>query len=89
MSATGLPSKNGSVNDPVGPILRKVFKENRFRKIKINTFGFSHIAYPSGKTNGPLQQANKFLKELAEATGGKFTQMKVNIKYTPDKPYGK
>ena len=73
---------------PTRPILNFVFKENRFRKIKINTFGFHHLVYSNGQVHSGLQAANGFLKELAKSTGGDFTPMKVNPKFTPDNPYG-
>jgi len=66
---------------------------NKFRKIKIHTFGFDPVVYPENKAgripNPDLQSANKFLKELAEKTGGTFTIMKVDTTQTPDNPRGK
>lgn len=87
----GLPSKDGTTNDPKQPILDRVFAMNRFRKIKIFTFGYSPESYPYGRGGQPnpdLVAANAFLKELAESTGGKFTLMKVDTKYTPADPFG-
>ncbi len=87
----GVPSKDGKNSDPTRPILDKLFELNRFRKIKIHTFGFSPVIYGLEK-QGPVPQlveSNKWLKELADATGGKFTIMKVDPKRTPDNPDGK
>jgi hypothetical protein len=85
----GLPSKDGKTNDPTGPILERLFKENRFRKIKIHTFGIDPVPYPDGgQPNPDLVMANDWLKKLAEATGGKFTIMKVDPRRTPDNPNG-
>ncbi|HIN80344.1 MAG TPA: VWA domain-containing protein [Planctomycetes bacterium] len=83
----GLPSKDGKVSDPTGPILDKVFELNRFRKIKIHTFGF-HPFTQGGQPMPDLQQANSWLMKLAEATGGTYTDMKVdnNLKPDPDGP---
>ena len=70
------------------PILDKVFEMNKFRKIKIYTFGL----YPytmEGQPMPDLQSANAWLKELAEKTGGKYTDMKVDPRFTPDDPYGR
>ena len=83
----GLPMKDGLNLDPTGPILDKVFEMNRFRKIKIHTFGF----YPRGQKGGKwpnLELANQWLKELAKRTGGKFTAMEVDTDCTPNDPYG-
>ncbi|MGE3966119.1 MAG: hypothetical protein AB7I09_18635 [Planctomycetota bacterium] len=82
----GLPSKDGKRNDPTGPILDEVKAMNRFRKIKIHTFGFAVELFGSGGQQGGLAEANAFLKQLAESTGGKFTLIKVNPKETPDNP---
>ncbi len=81
----GVPSKDGKTVDDMKEILNKVLKMNRFRKIKIHTFGF-HPFTMDGFPNPQLQQANKFLKELASKTGGTFTAMKVdpNEKPPPD-----
>ncbi len=85
----GLPSRDGKTNDPTRPILDKLFELNRFRKIKIHTFGFDPVPYPSGgQANPDLLAANAWLKELSDATGGKFTVMKVDEKRTPDNPDG-
>ena len=83
----GLPSKDGKTQDPTGPILDKVFDMNKFRKIKIHTFGF----YPRTQGGQPmpgLEEAKKWLKKLAERTGGTYTDLKVDTRFTPDKPYG-
>lgn len=87
----GLPSADGKTNDPQEPILDRVFSLNRFRKIKIHTFGYNPEPYPYGsgyQPNPDLVQANDFLKRLAESTGGTFTIMNVDTKYTPDDPFG-
>jgi len=86
----GLPSKDGKVNDPTRPILDKLFELNRFRKIKIHTFGFDPNVFPpnGGPPNPDLVSANQWLKELADATGGTFTVMKVDPKRTPQNPDG-
>ena len=87
----GLPSKDGKNNDATRPILDKLFELNRFRKIKIHTFGYDPVPFPdpgNSQPNPDLVEANKWLKELAEATGGKFTIMKVDTKRTPDNPDG-
>ncbi len=86
----GLPSKDGKNTEATRPILDKLFEMNRFRKIKIHTFGFYTMRYPDGTDPNPdLVSANKWLKELADATGGKFTVMTVDEKRTPDNPDGK
>lgn len=84
----GSPSKDGKTVDPTGPILDEVKAMNRFRKVKIHTFGFEPRVYPYDKNQDfpPLVQANAFLKELAESTGGKFNMIKVNLRETPDNP---
>ncbi len=87
----GSPSKDGKVADPTQPILDKVFAMNKFRKIKIHTFGFNPITYPLDKGKQPfppLVEANRFLKELADKTGGTFTIMEVDPTQTPDNPEG-
>ncbi|MEM7260680.1 MAG: HEAT repeat domain-containing protein [Planctomycetota bacterium] len=87
----GVPQTSPPANDPTQPILDMVFKLNKFRKIKIHTFGYSEVLYPyqDGKPPLPeLEAANKFLKELAEKTGGTFTVLKVDPKRTPDNPDG-
>jgi len=86
----GIPSKDGKVNDPTQPILDKLFELNRFRKIKIHTFGFDPNTYPAdgGPPNPDLVSANQWLKQLADATGGTFTVMKVDEKRTPKNPDG-
>ncbi len=83
----GLPSKDGVTNDDEKPILDKVFAMNRFRKVTIHTFGYHPRAYQATQSNPDLERANAWLKRLAERTGGKFTEMKVNPKATPDNPY--
>lgn len=83
----GQPSKDGKSSDPAGPILDEVRSMNRFRKVKIHTFGFPAAAYPSTQKFPPLVAANAFLKELAESTGGKFNEIKVNPKATPEDPW--
>ena len=83
----GQPSKDGRSPDPVEPILDKLFEMNRFRKIRVYTFGF----YPRGQRGGKsveLEEANRWLKELAKRTGGKFTAMEVDNDCTPNDPYG-
>lgn len=85
----GLPSKDGKANDPTRPILDKLFEMNRFRKIKIHTFGFDPSRQTPGWPPSPdLIEANKWLEELAKATGGTFTLMKVDPRRTPDNPDG-
>lgn len=87
----GLPSADGKTDDPQEPILDRVFSLNRFRKIKIHTFGYNPEPYPYGSGHPPypsLVQANDFLKKLAESTGGTFTMMSVDTKYTPADPFG-
>ena len=81
----GLPSMDGMVNDPTGPILDRVFRINRFRKIKINTFGFDSRRQ-DGQISGHLETANEFLKQLAKATGGTYSDMKVDNSIKPPKP---
>ena len=81
----GLPSVDGKVNDPTGPILDKVFEMNRFRKIKIHCFGF-HPFTQGGQQMPGLASANTWLKRLAESTGGTYTNMKVDNKLNPDNP---
>lgn len=81
----GLPSKDGKTEDDRDKILKEVLKMNRFRKIKIHTFGF----YPFSMAGLPSEQlgrANEFLKQMAQKTGGTFTEMKVdpNEKPPPD-----
>ena len=50
----GLPSKDGKVNDATRPILDKLFELNRFRKIKIHTFGFDPGRRPPGGRRAPI-----------------------------------
>jgi len=81
----GLPSKDGKSEDDRTAILKELLKMNRFRKIRIHTFGF----YPftmAGQPYEQLRRANEFLKEIAKKTGGTFTEMKVdpNEKPPPD-----
>ena len=86
----GVPMKDGKNADAIRPILDKLFEMNRFRKIKIHTFGFSPVIFGlNGQPIPQLVEANKWLKELADATGGTFTIMKVDPKRTPDNPDGK
>lgn len=82
----GIPSLDGHTADPVEPILEKVASMNRYRKIKIHTFGFDDKTYPSKGPMPGLTKANVFLKQLAEATGGKFTLIKVDPRIGPDNP---
>ncbi|MCA8959564.1 MAG: hypothetical protein KDC38_03580 [Planctomycetes bacterium] len=87
----GVPQTNPPDNDPTQPILDMVFSLNKFRKIKIHTFGYSEVLYPYVKGKQPipdLEAANRFLKELAEKTGGTFTVLRVDPKRTPDNPNG-
>ncbi len=79
----GLPSADGKKNDDPMPILDYVETLNRFRKIKVHTFGYDPQPLRPGLAPVPeLQRANKFLKTLAERTGGTFTLLKV----TDEKP---
>jgi len=78
----GIPSKDGVRNDPTGPILEKVEALNRFRKVKIHTFGYDPVSITEGMEHPGLVQANDFLKKLAKSTGGTFTLLKV----TDEKP---
>ena len=78
----GIPSADGTKNDPTDPILEKVEALNRFRKVKIHTFGFDAISIQQGMEDPGLASANEFLKKLAKRTGGTFTLMKV----TDEKP---
>ncbi len=84
----GTPSKDGRTDDPPEPILDKVFELNRFRKIKIHTFGFSARWFSSGEPSPQLEKSNAWLRRLSEATGGTFTEMKVDPNCTPQDPYG-
>ncbi|MFN0060269.1 MAG: hypothetical protein ACKVX7_17560 [Planctomycetota bacterium] len=84
----GIPSKDGKSPDSTSPILDRVFDMNRFRKIKIHTFGFFDKAYPNGEPYDDLAKANSFLRELAAKSGGKFTDIKVDPSCTPEQPYG-
>ncbi|MCI0650595.1 MAG: HEAT repeat domain-containing protein [Planctomycetes bacterium] len=79
----GLPSKDGKVNDPAGPILDRIFELNRFRKVKIHTFGY-HPRGSGGEPYEELEEANTWLKRLAKETGGSFSELKVDPTLTPD-----
>jgi hypothetical protein len=78
----GLPSKDGRTEDDRKAILDEILKMNRFRKIKIHTFGF-HPFSIAGMPNEPLQKANEFLKDMAQKTGGTFNAMKVDPNEKP------
>ena len=52
-------------------IIAWVAKENRFRKVKIHTFGFEEVAEEEGG-----EVLVQFLKTLAAQSGGKFTNIK-------------
>lgn len=78
----GQPSKDGRNMDPIEPILERVEALNRFRKIKIYTFGFDPVSISEGMEHPGLVTANEFLKKLARRTGGTFTMLKV----TDEKP---
>lgn len=80
----GIPSLDGMSPEPTKPILEEVASMNRFRKIKIHTFGYDDRTYPTRHHMRGLTDANKFLKELAESTGGKFTLVKVDPNIGPD-----
>lgn len=82
----GIPSKDGKTPDPTGPILDRVKEMNRYRKIKIYTFGYDDLTYPSRHPQSGLAGANQFLKELAESSGGTFTLVKVDPRIGPDNP---
>jgi len=81
----GIPMKDGVNAEPTGPILDRVLEINRYRSVKIHTFGFYPIMFRGGVAE-ELEKANQFLKALAEKTGGTFTYMKVdpNEKPPPD-----
>ncbi len=78
----GVPSKDGKTRDDTEEVLKEVLSMNRFRKIKIHTFGF-HPYTMSGQLNPQLRQAEDFLKKLAEKTGGAYTAMKVDPDQKP------
>lgn len=83
----GLPSADGQKNDDPMPILDDVESWNRFRKIKIHTFGYDPKPLRpqlQGQENEELKRANRFLELLAERTGGKFTLLKVTDEQPPD-----
>ncbi len=82
----GLPSKDGVNIDDLDELLDEIRKLNRFRKIKIHTFGF----YPFSMAGFPheaLKKANDFLTKLAQETGGTFTAMKVDPNEKPPKEF--
>ena len=82
----GLPSKDGVNVDNLEDLLNEIRKLNRFRKIKIHTFGF----YPFNMAGFPheeLKRANDFLAKLAQETGGTFTAMKVDPNEKPPKEF--
>jgi hypothetical protein len=78
----GLPSADGKKNDDPLPLLDKVEALNRFRKVKVHTFGYDPVSITTGEPHPELVRANEFLKKLAERTGGSFTLLKV----TDEKP---
>ena len=78
----GLPSADGVKNDPPEQILEKVESLNRFRKIKVHTFGYDPLMLRSGQENPELVKANEVLRKIAKQTGGSFTLLKV----TEEKP---
>ena len=82
----GLPSKDGDKIDDLDVLLNEIRKLNRFRKIKIHTFGFYHVNM-AGVSHPDLKRANEFLAKLAQETGGTFTAMKVDPKETPPKEF--
>jgi hypothetical protein len=82
----GLPSKDGVNIDNLDDLLKEIEKLNRFRKIKIHTFGFDPKTM-AGMTNPDLQRANDFLAKLAQSTGGTFTLMKVDPNEKPPKDF--
>jgi VWA domain-containing protein len=78
----GLPSADGVKNDPPEQILEKVESLNRFRKVKVHTFGYDPLQLSNGQENTELLSANEVLKKIAKQTGGSFTLLKV----TEEKP---
>ena len=78
----GIPSKDGQNDDPTDPILERVEALNRFRKVKIHTFGYDPLIISEGVDHPDLLRANEFLRALAKCTGGVFTLLKV----TDEKP---
>jgi hypothetical protein len=65
----GMPTETDNKGETItdATILEKVDGENRFKKWRIDTFGFEGVA------GGSL---SKFMRELAEANGGTFTPIK-------------
>jgi hypothetical protein len=62
----GMPTETDNKGDMISPevILDELSAENRFKKWRVDTFGFE------GAPGGSL---SKFMRELAEKNGGKFT----------------
>jgi hypothetical protein len=83
----GLPSADGQKNDDPMPILEKMEVLNRFRKVKIHTFGYDPEWTDAGgqKFADPeLTRANEFLQKLAERSGGTFTLLEVTDEEPPE-----
>ncbi len=85
----GLPSADGKKNDDPMPILDHVESMNRFRKVKIHTFGYDPVPFSqrgqvsAEDVQNELAKANAFLKLLAERTGGTFHLLTVDPKLAP------
>lgn len=83
----GLPSKDGQVHEDTNELLKKLKFVNRFRKVKVHTFGFDPMVETKGgekQLAQALKDANEFLKKLAKSTGGTFTLLKVTNEDPPD-----
>jgi hypothetical protein len=78
----GLPSAEGKKKDDPMPLLEKVERLNRFRKVKIHTFGFDPRCMKDWEVDPQIERANEFLLRLAEGSGGSFTLLKA----TDEKP---
>lgn len=65
----GMPTEKDNKGEMIGQdtILEKIDGENRFKKWRVDTFGFEGVA------GGSL---SKFMRELAEANNGTFTVIK-------------
>lgn len=92
----GLPSKDGKKNDDPMPILDKIEGMNRFRRVKVHTFGYDPVPFSQrGQVTedhpqvqaSELHRANQFLKLLSERTGGTFTMLKVDPNLKPPKDF--
>lgn len=79
----GPPPGGGETEISTGKILDRIDSLNRFRKVKIHTFGFDPRIHREDTEQPELVEANRFLGKLATSTGGTFTLLVVNERLRP------